>query len=186
MIASARSRAIQCCGGRGLARGRTFFAETGIFVRNRYTGPMGKLTGRFRLGSKIVDVMLAAAVGVVIVAALAAIAVQFPAARAGTAKTATEVGWQCRNCRHEWRVGLAQLVKLNAAGPQRALRLDCPACGAQRAGVPMVQCPRCKKLYVPHSMAASADGRPRSAGEICPHCKTDRIEWWKREHTRRW
>ena len=71
--------------------------------------------------------------------------------------------------------------------------VDCPLCGAKKSGRMMIRCPNpdCGKYYVSPRMEYD---RKMMRGEvkrgeappkdICPHCDTDRMKWY-REHRRR-
>lgn len=60
-----------------------------------------------------------------------------------------------------------------------ALRVDCPACKAQSAGVPTMECPQCKRRFIPASYTNPRGKRAGTARDICSHCKTDRDEWFR-------
>ena len=72
--------------------------------------------------------------------------------------------------------------------------VDCPECGAKKSGQMMIVCPNtdCGKHYV---SARTDYDRKRMRGEvkrdeappkdICPHCKTDRMEWHRANRRRR-
>ena len=65
-----------------------------------------------------------------------------------------------------------------------ALRLyatDTAAQGAEQSAVLMTQCPNCKEYYV-SPMAADPEAFMRGGEmprDVCPHCGTDRMEWYK-------
>ncbi len=81
---------------------------------------------------------------------------------------------QCQKCKHEFvRTGKEMtLAELNT--PEARLRLDCPNCGAKRSAVPMMQCPKCKKYFVPPSYVQPGV----QARDVCPYCGTDRAAWY--------
>ena len=60
-------------------------------------------------------------------------------------------------------------------------RPHCMLCGAKHAGWMMVPCPQCEKHYLPVSMGpAQADDE--RIGDTCPHCGTDRGEWFRKKY----
>ena len=87
------------------------------------------------------------------------------------------VRYRCGSCGHEFVVSVETLRQqsreMGPAGPgtRGFAVLDCPDCGAKKGARRMVKCPACGKHYVPPDPGAGKD--------ICPHCKTDRIQWYQ-------
>lgn len=56
----------------------------------------------------------------------------------------------------------------------------------KRTGVPMTLCPKCKKWFVPDYYKNQKKGemQPQDVKLICPHCKTDLIQWY-RDHRKK-
>jgi len=88
----------------------------------------------------------------------------------------------CSKCGHEFVKEFSELDGRQQNTPVASLRVDCPACGAKGSGIAAVACPNCGAYYVPASHsdpAAKAAGRAR---DICPKCKTDRDEWFRKRY----
>jgi hypothetical protein len=53
----------------------------------------------------------------------------------------------------------------------------------------MVKCPECGKYFVPFEFVKSpTDPNAVALGKtnnVCPHCKTDRVEWYRRNYEER-
>ena len=105
----------------------------------------------------------------------------------------------CEVCEKEFEIDYSkqspeERLGMMEMGPGMMKLPDCPLCGATEAGLPMVKCPNteCEKYYVGESadfhkrMAAGEMGmdqeQPR---DICPHCGTDRIQWYKDHRKKR-
>ncbi len=67
--------------------------------------------------------------------------------------------------------------------PGAARRPHCPLCQAKHSGWMTVRCPKCDKAYVPPGQGRPGPAKADSPEDICPHCKTDRGEWY-RSHRR--
>ncbi len=67
--------------------------------------------------------------------------------------------------------------------------IDCTLCKAKNCAGTMVKCPECGKHFLPFVFAPSpTDSEEVVLGEannICPHCKTDRLEWFRKDYERR-
>ena len=101
----------------------------------------------------------------------------------------------CSKCGHEFEKSAKDLQKeteklapkdpktmvMAALGPI----LDCPKCGAKKSSHVAAQCPNCRKRYISPLYLAMHEslrtGKPPRTGlrEICPHCKTDVVKWFK-------
>jgi hypothetical protein len=92
----------------------------------------------------------------------------------------------CARCRKEFTL-TPEAYSRQAPDPETAARdrsaarrPHCPLCGARHSGWLMVTCPECGKPYLPIGAMpgdAATAGRTR---DVCPHCKTDRGEWYRR------
>jgi hypothetical protein len=94
--------------------------------------------------------------------------------------------YKCSQCGHEYPLDISSLPpeQQGMYGPATGMVPPCPECGAQNAGMEMVMCPECKKLYVSKvkhydrlQMFGQAQGVARPQ-DICPDCGTDRIKWY--------
>ncbi|MBN2243036.1 MAG: hypothetical protein JW793_10130 [Acidobacteria bacterium] len=57
----------------------------------------------------------------------------------------------------------------------------------KRTAVPMTRCPNCEKYFVPEYLLKMDKGEkvePKATDLICPHCKTDVIQWY-RDHRKK-
>ena len=100
--------------------------------------------------------------------------------RASSARSGQQIHFKCDECGHEFAVDIREV---GGPGTYEGARMDCPACGAKAAGLSMLKCPNCGKYYVPDThrdpTAIVADSQVR---DVCPHCGTDRFEWYDRKH----
>jgi ribosomal protein L32 len=108
-----------------------------------------------------------------------------------TAVEPQEVFYFCQKCKQKFKPDPNSLAELEMYAPMGIMRLDCPLCGAKKSAVPMVKCPNCGEYYVSPQLAYEEQmmmGRDLSnvqmPKDICPHCGTDRMQWY-REHRRR-
>ena len=71
--------------------------------------------------------------------------------------------------------------------------VDCPKCGAKKSGQMMIRCPNtdCGKYYVSAQvtheqkmMRGEAKRGEAPPKDICPYCKTDRMEWYRKNRRR--
>ncbi|HOF18335.1 MAG TPA: hypothetical protein PK082_05445 [Phycisphaerae bacterium] len=92
--------------------------------------------------------------------------------------------FQCEKCQKVFAPD-RKMMESAPMGPDQ-LEFDCPHCNAKKSGLPMVKCPACGKWYVPPGAREMMRGEPppADARDVCPHCNTDRIQWY-REHRRR-
>ncbi len=136
----------------------------------RPTGP-GRPACRAGSTSQVLLIVLLIAV---IAVAVAVSTREFVTSPGDPGPSAEGMHLQCLKCKHEFiRTGKEMtLGELNT--PEARLRLDCPNCGGKRSAVPMMECPKCKKYFVPASYLQPG-GRAR---DVCTHCGTDRAAWW--------
>jgi len=90
--------------------------------------------------------------------------------------------YKCMSCGEEFIVKELPPKAPNQIGPPR---VDCPKCGAVKAGVQMVECPKCGTYFVPESYKrpeAILQGEPIK--DVCPKCGLDLAEWRKKERER--
>ena len=66
-----------------------------------------------------------------------------------------------------------------------SLRVDCPFCGAKRAAVLTVQCPKCHKWFIPGAYLDPAGKRAGRVKDVCPYCHTDRDQWFEDYYSRK-
>ena len=113
-----------------------------------------------------------------------------------------EIGETAKVCGHQF---IKSFEELNKERPQvmaeemegGTIRLDCPKCGAKRSALPMVACPKCKKHFLLAStkmladmqdnIGEAGDQRPdlSTAEDVCPHCKQNRIEWYREQYKKK-
>lgn len=131
-----------------------------------------------------------AVIGGLILVALGAIAFAVHALTAPSSRPVPtrggETRYQCGQCGKEYTMTPAdfpqqtpdqEVIALDFAAVRRP---HCLICGARHAGWMMVQCPQCEKHYLPVGMGpAKADDK--RTGDNCPHCGTDRGEWFRKK-----
>ena len=98
-----------------------------------------------------------------------------------------QMRFQCTECQHEWAPALEDMAERELLiMRETGTHLKCPECGEQ-AGLPMTQCPQCEKWYISPTMLFIAEqglsdespgARAEPPKDVCPHCGTDRIEWY--------
>ncbi|MDY6914558.1 MAG: hypothetical protein SVT52_08905 [Planctomycetota bacterium] len=147
------------------------------------------LDGASDKSGKNMEYLLIAALSVIIVASLG-LTIYFSLFSGRPTHRAAEQWFKCQKCGKEFSIKPEDIpldtMGIMMVGPG-ALRLDCPACGAKKSAYQMVRCPNpdCQKYYVPES---SKDPEAMLQGkefkDICPYCKTDRIQWY-REHRKK-
>ena len=98
-----------------------------------------------------------------------------------------ETRYQCDQCGKEFAMlpdDFARQTPDAAAvgGDHTAMRQPhCLLCGAKHAGWMMAQCPQCQKYYLPLGVGPARADDERT-GDTCPHCDTDRAEWFRKEY----
>ncbi|MBS3821494.1 MAG: hypothetical protein GVY16_10910 [Planctomycetes bacterium] len=55
----------------------------------------------------------------------------------------------------------------------------------ENTGVPMTKCPNCKNYFVAQGWANPDQGYDPHAPVVCPHCDTDRDEWFRERRRNR-
>jgi len=102
---------------------------------------------------------------------------------------------QCAACEAEFRMTAEDF---NAMGQiDRSLGVasrlpHCPQCNAKHAGLAMVACLKCRKLFVPYGLKVGIEVARSESGDlppgtknVCPHCQTDQDEYsskrWKKK-----
>ena len=103
----------------------------------------------------------------------------------------TEMHFECTKCQHQFT---KRPDELSQGGPEGMgfeemgmAQLDCPKCGEKKSCLPMVKCPKCGEYYLGESTKQQAallkapvpSKRPEPLRDICPHCKQDRMEWYR-------
>ena len=108
-----------------------------------------------------------------------------------------KVMYKCSECKKEF-----QFDPQKAGGNERDMmdmgmgmgNVDCPECNAKKSGQMMIVCPNtdCGKHYVSaymiyeqKMMRGGGNRNEAPPKDICPHCKTDRIEWYRKNRRRR-
>lgn len=87
--------------------------------------------------------------------------------------------FECARCGHPFVKPPKELTLAELNTRPAALRVACPQCGEAAAAIPTVACPQCGKRFIPASYrraAAEGAGRPK---DVCPHCQTDRDQWYR-------
>jgi len=96
---------------------------------------------------------------------------------------------ECQSCGHQFELTPKEMMEKNSAGPGgmpapgmvpgMAMSLDCPSCKIESSAIPMTRCPACEKYYVSEaSKYPEAYMSGQMPPDICPHCNTDRIQWY--------
>lgn len=141
-------------------------------------------------GDKKSEVLMGLVLGAIIVAALG-FTIYF-AVGGGSSSAPQDVHFQCMKagCGHEFKLTNEELQQRLAdsgeASPEGELKLDCPSCGAKKSCLVMTQCPECKKYYISiyQKNPRLAENPSPDIKDTCPHCGTDRIQWY-REHRKK-
>ena len=142
-----------------------------------------------------VEVLLAVALGLIIIAALVLSIWHSSGSRSGADLSKDLLHFKCTQtqCGHELTITHSDLFRPpGMAGPDDITigpygRPNCPQCKAQDSGLPMVKCPNpdCGKYYIADTMKYSeAVRRGVDVRDICPYCKTDRAKW-EAEHRKK-
>lgn len=101
--------------------------------------------------------------------------------------------FKCAHCRHEFQMTPKEfdgfLTTLRSRDRASASLVHCPKCGGKHSCAMMVRCPNCGKRYVPYGVQNAVKitrGEPTPAGtaDVCPHCKTNIAEYWRRQSRR--
>ena len=95
------------------------------------------------------------------------------------AAAAEGMPFECTKCGHAFTVPTKELTLAQLNTNPASLRIDCPECGAKSAALPAVKCPQCGKPFLPASHKDPAAKRAGQARDVCPHCKTDRAQWFR-------
>ena len=97
----------------------------------------------------------------------------------GAVRRTEGMHFECTRCGHAFvkPPEALTLAELNTAAT--ALRVDCPKCEAAKAAAPTVACPDCGKRFIPASYSQPAAKRAGTARDVCPHCGTDRDQWYR-------
>ncbi|KPK79796.1 MAG: hypothetical protein AMJ81_12755 [Phycisphaerae bacterium SM23_33] len=112
----------------------------------------------------------------------------------GASVPPNEFHYKCGLCGHELVKTPQELVAEAAGGEvvdeeDPRFMIGCPACKGKRCCGQMVKCPECGKHFVPFEFVKSS-AEPRAvalgrANNVCPRCKTDRVEWYRKDYERR-
>jgi len=152
-------------------------------VRERDACGRSGRRGRFCRGAAIDSNYLLIAALAVAVAGVA-VGTYFTLRKSGPTPADVRLHFQCADCGHQFSLEREALPKEaldRAVLDPNLVRLDCPSCKAKQSCLRMVRCPHCGELYVPDSIRAAATGeRDPDARDVCPHCQTDRLEWYRR------
>jgi hypothetical protein len=95
--------------------------------------------------------------------------------------------YKCEKCDHEFtkRISDMPVVENTKADWLAAMKPDCPKCRAKNCCWREMECPNCHKMFVAASEMAMYEtlrtGREplNRDHDICPHCATDVLNWWK-------
>ena len=91
----------------------------------------------------------------------------------------------CGRCRKEFpltreaysrQVPAPEIVARDRASARRP---HYPLCGARHSGWLMVACPQCGTSYLPIGAMPGGAATAGKTRDVCPHCKTDRGEWYR-------
>ena len=150
-----------------------------------------------RMGGNKVEYILAGALALIIILSLFVTLTGVIWGRGGSRKDVIH-HLICEKCGHEFKKTPQELAELSEelgqmyGGPDammlmqmRGPILDCPKCGAEKSCWLAVRCPNCEKwvlsqvqrvLYEAHRTRRQP---PPDLRDICPHCRTDTMEWHK-------
>jgi len=104
----------------------------------------------------------------------------------GQAGADRRLHFQCERCGYQFVKELSEQELVSTAVDPAALRIDCPKCRAKGSCILMVRCPQCGKYFVPDSHRYGfAERRRRRVRDVCPYCKTDRAEWFRKHYQRK-
>lgn len=146
-------------------------------------------------GGRGTEYLLIAALAVVIIGSLV-LTFYYSGSGPRGSKDRPDMMFQCAECDEVFKVDPKDMPRMDreAMMEMSAFHPDCPKCNAEEAGLPMVRCPNedCKKYYVSPRLEwdemSVRGGRP-PAGEgpldICPHCDTDRLKWYRKNMKKR-
>ena len=95
--------------------------------------------------------------------------------------------FECQKCKHQFTIDPRDMSRGSETeeGDLGGRQIDCPKCGAKASCLRMTRCPNpdCGKYYVPDAYRqiaeSAAEGQERSFKSVCPHCGTDRDEWYR-------
>ena len=101
----------------------------------------------------------------------------------------------CKKCNQEFELkpdAMPPEMEYGGGPEMENWKPDCPTCNDKKQVVPMVKCPQCKKYYVSprqeydEKMSRGQDMTGvEPPKDICPHCKTDRMQWYRNRRTRK-
>ena len=113
---------------------------------------------------------------------------------AGSSTPPTELHFKCGKCGREFEKSHDALSSEAASGEMvdeedPRFMIDCPACKAKQSCAQMVKCPECGKYFVAFQFVPSPTD-PNSVvlgkeDDVCPHCQTNRVEWYRKDYERR-
>lgn len=102
--------------------------------------------------------------------------------------------YKCKQCGHEFEPAEDKRPKdMMMMGPgMMPFRADCPKCGKKKCSVRMARCPHCEKYYISprmdfdeRMMQGEIEQGEEPPADICAHCKTDRIQWYRDNRKRK-
>ena len=133
-----------------------------------------------------IDYLFAGALAVIIVGSLfLTIYFGFLGGEVSSKEYDPNAHFKCDACGEEFTRNINEVP---AAGPGSygPPPVDCPACGGQGTAWLMIKCPNCDKYYVPESYRRALDIlRGAKVKDICPHCGTDKVQWYKEHRKKR-
>lgn len=135
------------------------------------------------------EYLLGAALGIIIVGSLImSIYVMF---RGGNQPLTPGTRYKCEKCGHEWDFDIQKEMAaanqdprgprgpmmMEQMGPMGPQAKDCPQCKAKLSCWLMNRCvnPKCGKYW--EKTPQERDPRIGAISRVCPHCKTDQIQW---------
>lgn len=138
-----------------------------------------------------VEILLAVALGLIIITALVGSIWYSFGSRSGADLSKDLLHYKCTQCGYELTITRSDLFRPpGMAGPDDITigpygRPNCPQCKARDSCLPMVKCPKCGKYYIPDTIRyPEAVRRGVDVRDICPYCKTDRAKW-EAEHRKK-
>ena len=103
--------------------------------------------------------------------------------------------YRCTECEHEFEATLEDTIGPSGMPMDPGLmqpKLDCPKCKKTECCVRLSKCPNCEKYYASpisdfDERVAQGEVEPGETppADICPHCQTDRTQWYREQRKKK-
>ena len=143
------------------------------------------------MGGRGMEYLLMGSLAVIIVGSLV-LTIYYGMGSGSASRTNVKPMYKCmiEDCGHEFELTQqdAQRPKdMMMMGPgMMSFKADCPKCQNKECCVRMAKCPSCEKYYVSprldfddRMMRGEIEQGEEPPPDICPHCQTDRIQWYR-------